>query len=398
MRAIGIVCEYNPFHLGHLYQLTESKHLIGDDAAVVCVMSGDFVQRGEAAVFSKFARAEAACRCGADLVVELPLPWCLSSAEGFASGAVAILASLGCTHLSFGSEGGDLAALKRLADYLLLPDTNEQIHSIMAADGRLAYARARQLCAQASLGDTAKLLTQPNNILAVEYLKAIKKRESHMDALAVERRGSAHDSGRSEGFCSAMALREMLREGKPISSWIPSGADSVYERERTAGRTRDERVLEAALLSRLYRLHAENFDRLPDAGGGAGRCLCKAIWDGKGVADIVQRACGKRFTAARMRRILLCAALDLCAELTKQDPPYIRILAADRRGMDLLHNLGEHVDIPILSRPASVRKMGDRAEKVFSLGADAHALYALQFVAIDDRNPNGDWEKAPVFV
>ena len=104
MNVIGIVCEYNPFHSGHLYMINESRRRLGEDSVTVCVMSGDFVQRGEAALYSKFARAEAACRCGADLVLELPLPWSVSSAEGFAEGAVSVLAAAGCTHLSFGSE------------------------------------------------------------------------------------------------------------------------------------------------------------------------------------------------------------------------------------------------------------------------------------------------------
>ena len=115
MRSVGIVCEYNPFHRGHLYQLEESRRLCGD-ALIVCVLSGDFVQRGEPALFTKFARAEAACRCGADLIVELPLPWCAASAERFASGAVSILASLGCEVLSFGSECGSFDTLRRLAE------------------------------------------------------------------------------------------------------------------------------------------------------------------------------------------------------------------------------------------------------------------------------------------
>ena len=119
MNIIGIVCEYNPFHKGHAWQIQAGRAALGEDSAVVCVMSGDYVQPGEAAVFSKFARAEAACRCGADLVFELPLPWALSSAEGFARGAVAILAATGVVDtLSFGSECGDVAALDSLAQCL----------------------------------------------------------------------------------------------------------------------------------------------------------------------------------------------------------------------------------------------------------------------------------------
>ena len=122
MAVIGIVCEYNPFHRGHELHIQKSRAALGEESAVLCVQSGDFVQRGEAAVYDKFARAEASCRCGADLVVELPLPWCLSSAEGFARGAVSLLGALGATHLSFGSETGELEALRALAGTLREPD------------------------------------------------------------------------------------------------------------------------------------------------------------------------------------------------------------------------------------------------------------------------------------
>jgi len=115
MSIIGIVCEYNPFHNGHEYHIAMSKKKLGEDASIVCVMSGDFVQRGEAAMYSKYARAEAACRCGVDLVLELPLPWCLSSAEGFARGAVGLLGGLGAGYISFGSECGETEPLEEIA-------------------------------------------------------------------------------------------------------------------------------------------------------------------------------------------------------------------------------------------------------------------------------------------
>ena len=153
MNICGIVCEYNPFHKGHLFQLEESKRRLGEETVTVGVMSGDYVQRGEAAIFSKFARAEAACRCGVDLVVELPLPWALSSAEGFAAGAVAILDSLGCTHLSFGSESGELEGLETLAECLLNPLTLEAVKKRMAAEPNLSFAAARQLVLEEKVGE-----------------------------------------------------------------------------------------------------------------------------------------------------------------------------------------------------------------------------------------------------
>ena len=153
---IGIVCEYNPFHNGHAYHITRAMQELGADEGVVCVMSGDFVQRGEPAVYSKYARAEAACRCGADLVIELPLPWCLASAEGFARGAVGLLGSIGAQHLAFGSETGETVELDALAQALLQPETQNEIRALLADFPNLSYAAARQMVMEKRLGDAGR--------------------------------------------------------------------------------------------------------------------------------------------------------------------------------------------------------------------------------------------------
>ncbi len=398
MRGIGIVCEYNPFHQGHFYHLEESRRIAGGDTALVCVMSGDFVQRGEAAVFDKFARAEAACRCGADLVVELPLPWCLRSAEGFASGAIAMLAALGCDSLSFGSEGADLDALQRLASFALAPESQIEIRARMGEDATLSFARARQLAAEARLGSDAALLSQPNNILAVEYLKAIRKQSLNIMPIAVSRVGEGHDQEQEGEGYSAMMLRKKLEKGEDISAHIPKEAWAVFERELSAGRVKNGRILEAALLSRLYAMKPEAFELLPDASGGVGKRLYHALWEGRDLESIHALAGSKTYTAARMRRMLLCAALGICADGTKGIPPYLRPLAMTGRGREYLHRKKRSLTLPLVSRAADLRKLGDRAENIFLMGAQAHALYRLQFVSIDDRDPNSDWKKEIVFV
>ncbi|MCR5842428.1 MAG: nucleotidyltransferase family protein [Oscillospiraceae bacterium] len=398
MRAVGIVCEYNPFHRGHQYLIEACRDRLGSDAAVVCAMSGDFVQRGEAALFDKFTRAGAACRAGADLVVELPLPWCLSSAEGFASGAVAMLAALGCDTLAFGSESGDGEALDRLAAYLVSSGAITDIRKRMDADASLSFARARQLSAQDALGDAALFLNSPNDILGVEYLKAIKTSGADMKPLVVRREGGGHDSRGEGAFCSAMQLREMIQAGKDPAAYIPAGAMAVYRSAMEAGKIRDDRLLETALLSRLYSVRPEAFDKLPDAGGGAGRRLYKAVLNGGGMDQIVAAAGSKRLTAARMRRMLLCAALGLCAEDTKGAPPCLRILAADEKGRALLRERGADSPIPVLTRPAAVRALGGRAERIFTIGADAHNLYSLGQMSWAGMHPDADWRRNPIIV
>ena len=398
MNIAGIVCEYNPFHSGHLHQLAETRRALGADTLTVCVMSGDFVQRGEAAVFSKFARAEAACRAGADLVLELPLPWCLSSAEGFAMGAVSLLAAVGCTQLSFGSESGDVETLQTLAREILDPDTQREIAALLQRSPELSYAMARERVLTEKLGECGSLLSQPNNILAVEYLKAIYKKTYPITPVTVKRIGSGHDKAGEQGPKSASELRGLMETGADISEYIPEAALSVYRRERAAGRGRDKAVLETALLSRLRMLDRAVYESLPDGGDGAGARLWKAVREESTLEDIAQGARTKRYPLARMRRMLLCAALGVSAEYTKTLPPYARVLAADSAGCAYLREIDGKSAVPVLTKPAAVRRLDGGAAKVFALGASAHDVYTLQNVTNSDKKCGRDWRNGPVIV
>lgn len=398
MNIAGIVCEYNPFHSGHLHQLAETRRALGADTLTVCVMSGDFVQRGEAAVFSKFARAEAACRAGASLVLELPLPWCLSSAEGFAEGAVSLLAAVGCTQLSFGSESGDVEMLRKLAREILDPDTQREIAALLQRLPELSYAMARERVLTEKLGVCGTLLSQPNNILAVEYLKAIYKKTYPITPVTVKRIGSGHDKAGEQGPKSASELRQLMVTGADISAHIPEAALSVYRRERAAGRGRDKAVLETALLSRLRMLDRNVYESLPDGGDGAGARLWKAVREESTLEDIAQTARTKRYPLARMRRMLLCAALGVSAEYTKTLPPYARVLAADSAGCAYLREIDGKSAVPVLTKPAAVRRLDGSAAKVFALGASAHDVYTLQNVTNSDKKCGRDWRNGPVIV
>jgi predicted nucleotidyltransferase len=360
-------------------------------------MSGDFVQRGEAALYDKFARAEAACRCGADLVIELPLPWCLSSAEGFARGAVSLLASLGATHLGFGSESGEIEPLRELAQALGDPGLIGEIKALLAEDGSLSFAAAREKALRARLGGAAELLRRPNDILAVEYLKAAEELAPDLKPLPVLRVGAGHDQAdEGEGPCSASELRRLIRAGERVEDEIPAEAAEVYRREREAGRELAElSALETALLSRLRMLDREDFRALPDAGEGLGDRLWRAVQEESGLEEILAAAKSKRYALARLRRMVLCAALGLRAGERRELPPYARVLALDGRGRELLRGLDESRPLTVLTKPAQVRKMSPRCEEVFSLGAAAHDLYVLGRPAGERRRPGEDWRRGP---
>jgi len=397
LNIIGIVCEYNPFHLGHLHQIKETKSHFGADSVIICTMSGDFVQRGEAAVFTKHARAEAACRCGADIVIELPLPWCVSSAERFATASVDILNAAGCTHISFGSECGDIEKLSTLARYAASDNVRQNVKALYKCSAALPYAKVRQLAIEKELGEDAELLSKPNNILAVEYLKAIINKKLDVIPFTIKRIGNDHDSQGGEGPCSASELREMLDSGKSIEALIPKQAFDIYNREIQLGRIRNKLVLDTAIISRLRMFNEEYFDSLPDGGEGAGRRLYKSVREHTNTYDMAYYAATRPYPFARMRRMLMCAALGVSAESTKDMPPYIRILALNEKGRAYLKQL-ENVRIPIVTKPSRVKDISPEAEKVFAAGALAHDLYRLQFVTNDDKKPGLDWKTGPVIV
>ena len=202
MRTAGIISEYNPFHRGHAWQIGELRRRLGAETAVVCAMSGSFVQRGDFAVMRTHARAEAAVRGGADLVLELPLPWAIASAEGFAAGGVGVLAATGAVDtLVFGSECGDTETLKAVAAALESESFAAYLRQGLQED--VSFAAAREAAARKLLGEKAAVLAQPNDILGVEYCKAIARQAAALMPLALPRRGVGHDGGAAESFASA---------------------------------------------------------------------------------------------------------------------------------------------------------------------------------------------------
>ena len=219
MQTVGVICEYNPFHLGHARQLAAVRQQLGRDTAVVCLMSGNYVQRGEPAVFDKGVRARAAVDAGADLVLELPVTAALQSAEGFAAGGVRILSALGCGYLSFGCESGSGEALFRAAEASCAPEFEAFLHEAMQEG--LSYAAARQR-ALAALGANGELLTRPNDILAFEYCRAIIRQESALRPLAVLRPGDYHADEPDAEHPSATAVRRLILTGGDWRPYVPA--------------------------------------------------------------------------------------------------------------------------------------------------------------------------------
>ena len=330
MRAAGIICEYNPFHLGHEKQLRLVRERVGEDTAAVCLMSGNFVQRGAPAVFDKTVRARAAVECGASLVLELPVTAALSSAEGFARCGVEILDRLGAVDtLCFGSETGDTDALVRAAEAMRSPEFTQALRT--ALDEGRSYPAARQLALERVSGDGA-LLTAPNDILAAEYCKALLERGSRMRPLAVRRDGGYHDETPDAENPSATAVRAQLEQGGTWRQLVPQTAAAVYA---DAARY-SMRAGERAVLARLRGLTREEWARVPFGSEGLWSKVWRAVQTEGSVEAILCAAKSKRYPRTRLQRLLLCAYLGISEETLRQTPPYVRVLAFDERGQTVL--------------------------------------------------------------
>ena len=376
MQTVGIICEYNPFHNGHLYQIRRTRELVGEDCAVVCAMSGNFVQRGEFAVFSKFARAKAAVMEGADLVIELPVTAAVSSAEGFAMGAVKLLNSLGvCTHISFGSEAGDLAPLMAATDALLSLEIDGEIKC--ALNTGISYAAARQTALRKLIGSAGEVLSQPNNILAVEYLKALKKTGSDMTPITVGRFGGEHDENKGN---SASAVRKLLFSGQYPWENVPEKAAGVFKSEIEAGRGPVTiKSVEPAVLYRLRTMTEDEFNALPYSGEGLGMRLMKAVKSGTGIEDVLEKTKTKRYAMSRIRRMVLCAYLGITAEDMGHDIHYVRVLAAGVRGQAILREMRKKCALPCVIKPAQGLALDGEAGRIFARETAMNDLYSLAF-------------------
>ena len=400
MSVIGIVGEYNPFHYGHKHHIAETKRLLGEDCPVVCAMSGDFIQRGEAAVYSKFARAEAAVRSGVDLVLELPPAWALSSAEGFARGAVGLLGSIGVvTHLSFGSECGEVEPLETLAEILLDPLIGADIRRELEAQEGIPFAAARQRAVAKRAGELSGQLETPNNILAVEYIKAVYEQGLSIKPVTVQRFGSGHDKISESGHKSAAEIRRALANGADISASVPGSAYEIYRREDKLGRGPVlMENLESAMISRLRMLPDSAFAALPDAGEGLNNRLARAAREESGLDAVISAAKSKRYALSRIRRMVMCAVLGISADMSRETPPYARVLAANARGCALLRDMEGKARIPVITKPAAVKELGAECREVFDRSSSAHDLYVLGYSAKEERRGGADWRTSPKIV
>lgn len=378
MKITAIIAEYNPFHNGHAHMINKLRQ--GGTTHVVAVMGGNFSQRGKPAAFNKYARAKAAVAAGADLVIELPVAYSVASAERFALGGVHLAGALGCVdELAFGAETQSLTKLEAIADCLESAGFYENIKQKLKSGQTFAKAREQQVAVL--LGEEyGNILKEPNNILAVEYLKALQSLKSGLRPVVVKREFAQHGSGEviTNGFASATAIRKMLEENNPnFNLYVPKASAQILEEEIKQGYVYSAPKAEHAALAVLKRLTKEEIAALPDISEGIENRIFAAICEEHTIAQIEQRIKTKRYTLSRIRRILLCAYLGITERDTAVLPPYIKILAFNPSGQEVLALARNTAKLPVGETLKKLELQNEVCAKFAILEHRAHRLYSL---------------------
>ena len=376
MLVAGIISEYNPFHLGHAALISRTR--LAGATHIVAVMSGNFVQRGEPAMLTKWARARQALQSGVDLVLELPLPWALSRAENFAFGSVALLDSLGVDLLSFGSESGNISDFENAAQALLSPALHETMQIELKRGTTFAKARQIAIC---SLFDkkTAQLLEEPNNILGVEYLKALNKLKSKITPFTIKRIGAAHDAEQPNcGIASASHIRRLIQNGGDYASMMPKPAAEILRNEILVGNAPTGLArIERAILAKLRTMSREEFGALPDISEGLENRVYVAARKATTLDEVFDLIKSKRYTHARIRRIVLSAFLGLNSTMSNGVPPYLRVIGFNKRGIEILHSTKFTTNLPIITNSSDILSLDKKAKNMVELEGRATDLFAL---------------------
>ncbi|MHB1315268.1 MAG: nucleotidyltransferase [Christensenellales bacterium] len=383
MKVCAIIAEYNPFHLGHAYQIHIARNNFDH---VIVIMSGNFVQRGESACYDKWLRTKWALLAGASLVLELPACFALQSAQRFALGAVSILNELGIVDaLVFGSESNNLALLTELSDFLF--EETDEFKSILKANLKQgsSYIKSRQNAAEHMLGLSAKeIIASPNDVLGIEYIRALRQLGSKIAPFPVQRKGAGHHEtalDHSSSFASASSIRKALlaNQMNAVAAHVPDFvyADMVRLSEKNDHFPVRPDQFEDIIIALLRRMQPEELRNYPDVSEGLEYRLKKAADSSQTLKELLEKTVASRYTAARIRRIVYCVLLCITKELSLYNGPlYARLLGFQNNAKDLLSDLQESCAIPYIMKAASFPK-SHPSWPVFQADLRGSDLYAL---------------------
>ena len=368
--VLGIISEYNPFHNGHLHHLNESKKMSHSDYSIA-IMTGNFTQRGEPSIVDKWSKTKMAIESGIDLVIELPTVYSISSAENFATGAIKILDSLGIVdYLSFGSECNDISILTDVADVLYNEPAEYKTLLAHELSKGESFPKAREKALMMYLNDVrrfANVLSSPNNILGIEYLKALKRQKSNITPITVKREGSSHKDNlisRSSKIASATARRNLClsNDFSLLENVLPDSSYTILTESIKMGNiVKNLSAFDKEIIYTLRKMSIEEIANLPDVSEGLEFALKSAANECNSVVELLSIVDTKRYTKTRFQRILLYAILGITKkdmQISKNIKPYIRVLGFNNKGKGILSEISKNN--PKLELVSSVKKFMDK--------------------------------------
>ena len=399
MKVAAIIAEYNPFHSGHQYQIDTIRNRLGENTAIIAIMSGNFTQRGEPAIADKTVRAKAAVECGVNLVLELPFPFSMSSAELFAKSGVRIANEIGVVdYLVFGSESGNISELSNLSDIMMSEEYSLTLNTLCNASEYKEYGYP-ELCEMALSKIYGKNIScelySPNNILAIEYIKALKSEKSSIIPYTIKREGAgyldSHDDEKE--FQSASSIRgKIMEKSRHAFDYVPQNAKNVFAEAILEGKMpSDPTRLDLAVIS-SFRLNSPSESvTIHDAGGGLYNRLCDMSAEATSISSLVSLAETKKYTKARIRRAIWNTYFGITSSEVKALPHYTQTLAMDAIGQSILKKIKKVSDFPVITKPSSYRdynfdvilekELSNKADSVYGLTLDVpnSGRFALKF-------------------
>lgn len=389
----GIICEYNPFHNGHKYQIEKTK---GKDDNIICVMSGQYVQRSCPSLFDKWSRASWAIQNGADLVIELPTVFSTSSAELFAKGGVSILDSMGiCDYISFGCENDDI---KKFLDIFDIFESKEYLPTLKSfLDKGESYALARQKAVEFLLKEDASFLSKPNNILGIEYIKALKKLNSSIKPVGIKRAFVSHD-GKEEtnNFASASNIREKIYNNQPYLNFVPENIREDIKEKTLNNEYCNCEEFYKACYRKLLNTSSSTLSENPYIGEGLEHKFLKELNNSTCYHSLLENVKSKRYAYSRLKRIMLANYLEITKESINSPLSYVRILAFNDKGRELIKSMKEKSTLPIITKPAHIKNC---SQKVISDFEKENRFTNLSFSFYNKPFENNlDYKTSPLFV
>ena len=376
-KILGIIAEFNPFHNGHKYLIDQAKSIVNPDCTII-VMSGNFTQRGQASIINKFEKTKTVLNSGANLVVEIPTVYSISSAENFAEGGVKVLMQAKVTHIAFGVEDDNLDTIKLIANTLV--DENDEFKSILKQymDEGLSFAQSRCKALIGYLKDERieETINQPNNILAIEYLKAIKRLNANFEIVPIKRNGE---------FKSSTEIRNKIFNNEEYESYVPEESKATLMENN--GNFVNLNCFEKIMIYKLRTMDANLLNELADIAEGLDNLMVKYAKETNNLEDLIKNIKSKRYTQTRIQRILLYVLFEITKDdmkLSKEIMPYVRVLGMDSEGEKILKSIDSSVLV------TSVKKFydgcSDEYKRLLDLDIKATNVYSL----MNNKNYDAD--------